>query len=109
MEEIHPIRKQELDHQKMRLAYKESFTIIAKFDGIKPCGRCRDPYCLNNLPSYERWDLLKPVLEKLSDLHSTKYRNWVFWLKEFNAGTKIQDAIEMAVSAITFMNLNEAG
>lgn len=102
--EVHPIRQAELDRQKIREGYKETFTIIANFDGIKPCGRCEDPYCLNNLPHYERWDYLKPVLEKLSHLHLTKYFGTSLPLRGFHAGTSIDDAISMAVSCILFHN-----
>lgn len=83
---------------------KEQFTVIAKFMGVEPCERCNEPYCKYNLPHYEQWDNLKPVLEKIADLIKEKYPKMVFSIAEFGASTSIQDALGMATGFIIYHN-----
>jgi len=91
-----------------RETHKEQFTIIAKFLGVKPCTRCEDPYCVDNLPHYERWDNLKPALERINDFANKTYPFSVFSLSAFGASTSIGESISMAVSFINYHNSKQA-
>lgn len=85
---------------------KEQFTVIAKFMGVEPCERCNEPYCKYNLPHYEQWDNLKPVLEKIADLIKEKYPKAVFSISDFGASTSIDYALGMAIGFIDYHNNN---
>ena len=84
--------------------YKKEFTVIAKFMGIEPCNRCKDPYCVNNLPHYERWDNLMPVCKRIKAVINDKYPKEVFQLSTLTLYSKWIDALTSCVSFIEFDN-----
>jgi len=98
---IHPIRQAELDRAKFRMEHKHRFTVLAVFEDVKPCKRCEDPYCINNLPHYEEWNSLMRVVQKAAEIIKYQYPHKVFLLTTLNIysdwGTVLQALIDFIV------------
>lgn len=103
-EQVHAYRQSELDRQKIRQEYKDRFTVLAIADGVQPCKRCSDPYCLQNIPHYERWDFLIQLVKKLSVLISVDYKGQVFEIDTLKLSADYDTVVNAAVSFINYHN-----